>query len=298
MGLSRTCGYCRCAIRFVQRVVRQPSYFMNGVRYMQWACRDFARRRWPRPDALAPRANPFRKLLVVLRTSDFVQHCSSSRGLEEFGIKDKLDVVKRCGASFVVAAERFRRQFGADALRIVLVEDRLSEIGRAVYLPAGPLKEVGSEPGNRETFQRQVDVASQADDETLVCFLEDDYILDPDMFCEAFELFNATSMAGFTPHFHPGLVNGGTNVRLLSVNGKFYAHVPTTTCTFFISATDVRKNLSRLRRYYGSELGNINEIWRHNVCLAPCCRTLAEHMHKSDLSYVWVKSKLNGENFS
>jgi len=278
----------RNSIRFVGRMIRQPSYFMNGFRFLQWWIEHALKRLWPAPDVCKPRAKSFRSLLIVLRSSDTVQHCSpSSRGLEEYGINDKHDVVMKCGVSFVEAVRVFRERRGDVKLRIVLVEDRLSDEGKALYRRAGSVEELTAPSGNRETFEKQVDVALQADDDTLVCFLEDDYLLRSEVFCEVFDLFNSTSIDGFTPHFHPGLVNGDTKVGIFSVSGKFYAQVITTTCTFFIPAVAVRRNLTRLRRYYGSEIGNINEIWRNHVCFAPCCRTLAEHMHRSDLSYVW-----------
>jgi len=278
----------RCFVRFLSRFVRDPSYVINALRYVQYAVSEKIRRRGPISDVRVPRAKPFKSLLIVLRTSDTVQHCTpGERRLEEYGINDKHDVVMRCGASFVEAVRIFRERKSDVKLRIVLVEDRLSEEGKELYRKASPIEEVQSPPGNRETFLTQVEIAAKADDETLVCILEDDYFLDSNVFCEAFELFNSTSITGFTPNFHPDLVRTGTKVRLLYLNEKFYAHVPSTTCTFFISATDIRRNLSCLRRFYGCEIGCINEIWRRSVCVAPCCRTLAEHMHLFDLSYVW-----------
>lgn len=244
-----------------------------------------------RPRIDGKRTESLNKVLVVLRTSDAVMNCNAGRDMDAFGIATKQDVIRHGGITLFAAARAFVEKFGRETLEIVLVSDRLSESGRTLYHEAAnqngvSFSERASESGNRATFQSQVDVASLADDDTLVFFLEDDYELKPETLVLAFELFRDTCIIGFNPHFHPWTIDRSTRVRLYHHAGRLFVSVPTTCCTFFTTARHLRRHLKDLRRYVGFEIATVNELWRDGTCLAPCGFSLAEHLHRSELSYV------------
>ena len=75
------------------------------------------------------------------------------------------------------------------------------------------------------------------------------------------------------------------DIGLLSLFGnKLYSRIFNTCCTFFITAKAVRQFEKKLRMYDGWEDGSINCIWKQGICLAPLGWTMAEHLHRCDLS--------------
>lgn len=233
------------------------------------------------------------RLHVILRTTDTVMNLNATRRLEAIGIRTKNDIIRTGGCSLFAAAGRFVAKYGTDVLRITLVTDGLSAAGLSQYTDAAADAGVSFDTiqskghGNGPSFQTQIDVALDDDDGTLELILEDDYMLDPEVLCIAFELFvSHEKLVGFNPHFHPDRVRFQDIGRLAVSGGRLYCRVPSTCCTFFIPRTVVTRYIKSIRLYDGWEKGSIGNVWEKEICLAPLGWTLAEHLHRSDLSPV------------
>lgn len=233
------------------------------------------------------------RLHVVLRTTDSVESLNSKRLLEDAGIRNKADVIRKGGCTLFPAARAFADRFGADRLSVTIVADRLSQEGQSLYEAAAgeaglPFSLIHSKgQGNGPSFQTQVDVALTAGDDTLVLILEDDYLLHPEALSVPFALMKAHSgIVGFCPHFHPDRVRRQDIGLMAALDGRLYCRVPSTCCTFFMAVADIRRFQSHIRLYDGWENGSIGYAWRKSICLAPLGWTLAEHLHRSDLSPV------------
>lgn len=232
-------------------------------------------------------------LHVILRTTDSVESVNSSRQLESTGIRCKHDVIRMGGCSLFPAARKFMDRFGADRLSITIVADRLSDSGLALYRNAASKSNVSFDmidskgAGNGPSFQTQIDIALADNDDTLVFILEDDYLLDTEVLTIGFELMRAHSgVGGFNPHFHPDRVRRQDIGLMAALDGRLYCRIPSTCCTFFMAVADVRRFKTHLRLYNGWEKGSIGHVWRKSICLAPLGWTLAEHLHRNELSPV------------
>ena len=232
-------------------------------------------------------------LHVILRTTDFVMNLNASRQLEDVGIKTKSDVIRIGGCSLFPAAARFAGHYGKDAIRITLVVDRLSDAGMRQYRESAKSVGLGFDVveangrGNGPTFQTQMDIALQDADDTLVLVLEDDYLLDEAAFATCFKVMREHSkVLGMNPHFHPDRVRRQDIGRMAAIDGKLYCRVPSTCCTFFMPARQMRRFEKSLRLYDGFEKGSVGCAWEKGICLAPLGWTMAEHLHRSDLSPV------------
>ena len=234
---------------------------------------------------------PVSKLHVILRTTDAVMNVNAARGLEDMGVLSKHDVIDKGGCSVFAAAKSFVDEFGCSRLRITLVVDRLSERGLALYRERAALAGIDFDvvpskgEGNGPSFQTQIDVALQDDDAAVTLILEDDYALDANALIYAFSIFQAhANVAGFNPHFHPDRIRFQDVGKLTVYEGRLCCRVPSTCCTFFVRKRIIRKYESKLRLYDGWEAGSVGEVWWKEICLAPLGWTLAEHLHKSELS--------------
>lgn len=232
-------------------------------------------------------------LHVILRTTDYVMNLNASRHLESVGIVTRNDVIRVGGCSLFFAAANFAQRFGSDRIRVTLVVDRLSKTGLEQYKKAA--KEAGivfdvvqaSGHGNGLTFQSQIDVALKDADDTLALILEDDYMLEKEALSTCFEVMRKHSeVIGMNPHFHPDRVRFQDIGKMSIIGGKLYARVFSTCCTFFMPVVQMRKYEKKLRLYNGWEKGSVGAAWATGICLAPLGWTLAEHLHKSDLSPV------------
>lgn len=233
------------------------------------------------------------KLHVILRTTDLVMNINASRQLEKIGIKTKNDVIRMGGCSMFPAAARFAREFGRENLRITLVVDQLSEFGMRQYREAAELAGVDFDVveakghGNGPTFQTQIDMALADGDDTLALILEDDYRLDPEAFSVCFRVMREhDKVIGMNPHFHPDRVRSQDIGKLVAVDGRLFCRVPSTCCTFFMPVRQIRRFEKCLRLYNGWEADSVNIAWEKGACLAPIGWTLADHLHKCDLSPV------------
>lgn len=247
------------------------------------------------------------RLHVILRTTDFVMNLNSSRQLENIGITTKSDVIRDGGCSIFPAAAKFSGKYGRDAIRITLVIDRLSDRGieqyrnaaRAVGLDFDVVEANGN--GNGPTFQTQIDIALRDSDDTLVLILEDDYQLDPESLVVCFDVMrNHGNVIGMNPHFHPDRIRFQDIGKLTVISGRLFCRVSSTCCTFFMPARQIRRFKRCLRLYDGFEKGSVSVAWRRGLCVAPLGWTLAEHLHRSDLSPVstihkFLSSKNTGE---
>ena len=233
---------------------------------------------------------PLNRLHVILRTTDLVMNLNSTRQLDDMGIADKQDVIRIGGCSLFGAAKRFVEEFG-DKLKITIVSDRLSaeglclyrEAARKVSLDFDVVESVGH--GNAPSFQTQLDIAFADKDDTLVLILEDDYLLLEDALVVPFKIMrDHSSVVGFNPHFHPDRVQRQDVGRLCVVDHRLYCQVASTCCTFFMRKRDLKRYERYLRFYKGTEDGSVNIAWERELCLAPLGWTLAEHLHRNDLS--------------
>lgn len=270
-------------------------YYLNHVDILrdhfpaahQWWCADRKRLRLGRPRALS-------RLHVILRTTDRVMNASTSRDLKSMGIVTKLDVIRVGACSLFPAARTFADRHGECAIRITVVTDRLSDEGRRLYVQAAakqslPIEFVESHAaGNGPSFLTQVDVALRDADDTAALILENDYLLDSDALVVPYAVLSGCSnVVGVTPHFHPDRIRAQDVRRFCAIDGRVYGRVSSTCCTFFISVSEMRRSLRHLRRYDGWEEGSVNEIWKRGICLSPFGWTLAEHLHRADLSPVF-----------
>ncbi len=283
------------AFRALRRSVRDPGYLLYFLRNVDVLHDRFPRVcRWWRIDRKSlrlggPRA--FSRLHVILRTTDRVLNVNASRDLREMGIETKADVIRVGACSLFPAARKFVGRYGASALKVTVVADRLSEAGRRLYERAAeghalPLAFVASRgEGNGPSFQTQVDVALHDSDDTLALILEDDYLLDPDALVTAYSVLSGCSnVVGLNPHFHPDRIRFQDVRRFCAIGGRVYGRVGSTCCTFFMPVAEMRRHERRLRRYDGWEAGSIGEVWKRSICLAPFGWTMAEHLHRPDLS--------------
>ena len=189
---------------------------------------------------------------------------------------------------------------GGHALQITIVTDRLSEEGRRLYVDmaakyAVPIAFVDSRGmGNGPSFQTQIDVALKDSNDTLALILEDDYLISSETLLVAYDAFcRCSHLVGLNPHFHPGCVCRQNVRRFCVVGGRVYGRVNNTCCTFFMPIEAMRRNERALRRYDGWEKGSINQIWKRGLCLVPFGWTMAEHLHKQDLSPVFKKKRID-----
>ena len=230
-------------------------------------------------------------LHVILRTTDGVMNMNAKRNLEDLGIRTKRDVIAKGGCSLFGAAKRFVEMFGRDRLRLTLVLDNMSDVGLALYrecaagvgLDFDIVQSKGH--GNGPSFQTQIDVALKDDDSTIELIFEDDYMMSEDALVYPFKIFCEHSrVAGFNPHFHPDRIRRQDIGKLAVLEKRLLGRVSSTCCTFFVRHDVLKKYESRLRLYDGCEIGTVNALWRREICLEPLGWTLAEHLHRSDLS--------------
>ena len=231
------------------------------------------------------------KLHVILRTTDAVMNLNASRGLEHLGLETKRDVIAHGGCTVFAAARVFVRKFGHARLRVTLVVDGLSEAGLTMYRERAAFAGIDFDVvqskghGNGPSFQTQIDIALQDDENGVALILEDDYALDEDALVYPFLVLQShTNVAGINPHFHPDRVRFQDIGKLVVLDGRLCCRVPSTCCTFFIRNVIAKRYESKLRLYDGWEAGSVGAIWAKEICLAPLGWTLAEHLHKSDLS--------------
>ena len=279
----------------VFRILRNPRYFGYYLKNLH-----LVRDHFPRLHAaLAKRKeldlgraveNPL-KLHVVLRTTDRVLNLNANRDLEQIGLVTKRDVIALGGCSLFGAAQRFAEKYGHERLKITLVSDNLSDAGLALYRKGAERVGIAFDVvpskghGNGPSFQSQIDRALMDDDATIEFICEDDYLMCEETLLYPFEVMQKyANVAGFSPHFHPGRVHSQDIGKIAVAQQRLCCRVPNTCCTFFIRRSVVKKYESKLRLYDGWEDGSVNEIWRKNICLSPLGWTLAEHLHRSDLS--------------
>ena len=243
------------------------------------------------------------RLHVIIRTTDCVMNLNASRRLEDFGIKTKSDVIGAGGCSVFPAAAKFAAIHGRENIRITLVVDRLSEVGVSQYREAAESAGMDFDVvsakghGNAPTFQTQIDVALQDADDTLILVLEDDYKLEESVFTTCFEVMQSHSkVIGMNPHFHPDRVRWQDVGRIAAVGGKLYCQIKSTCCTFFMPVRAMRRFEKYLRLYDGWEKGSVSVAWERGLCLAPIGWTMAEHLHRSDLSPFCEFSTMKNKN--
>lgn len=247
-------------------------------------------------------AADLRKLHVILRTTDFVMNINASRQLEDIGIKTRNDVIKVGGCSLFPAAAKFAATYGKENIRISIVVDRLSNVGLRQYREAADAAGLEFDVidakghGNGPTFQTQIDIALNDSDNTLALILEDDYKLNETAFTTCFKVMRDHSkVIGMNPHFHPDRVRFQDIGKLVAIDGSLYCRVPSTCCTFFMPVVQIRRFEKYLRLYDGFEKGSVGVAWEKGICLAPLGWTLAEHLHRSDMSLVWNIHKHSDE---
>lgn len=232
-----------------------------------------------------------RKLHVILRTTDTVMNINAPRNLNDIGIITRNDVIKVGGCSLFQAGALFSQAFGKENLRITIIADRLSGTGRSQYQEAAkavnlPFEFVEAKGhGSGPTFQSQIDIALQDDDETLALILEDDYLLYDDAFITCFRIMrDHTNVIGMNPHFHPDRIHKHDTGKLVVIDGKLYGQIYNTCCTFFMPVSQMRRYEKYLRVFECWEDGSINAIWKKGICLSPLGWTMSEALHRSELS--------------
>lgn len=234
-----------------------------------------------------------RRLHVILRTTDQVMNINASRNLEDIGIVTKNDVIRMGGCTLFKAAEHFAQTFGRENLRITLVIDRLSDAGMNQYREAAKVANLSFDAveakgsGSSPTFQTQVDLALQDSDDTLAFILEDDYWLDEQSLTTCFHIMQTNSkVIGMNPHFHPDRERRQDIGKLVTIDGHLYCRIFNTCCTFFMPVKEMKRYKKYLRVFECWEDGSINSIWKKCICIGPLGWTMAEALHRSELSPV------------
>lgn len=234
-----------------------------------------------------------KKLHVILRTTDRVMNINAPRRLEDVGITTRNDVIRVGGCSLFKAGSKFAEKYGMNNIRITIVADNLSDIGMSQYIEAAKAEGLSydfvnaKEHGNGPTFQTQIDIALQDTDDTLALILEDDYLLDEESFMTCFQIMrDHSNVIGMNPHFHPDRVRRQDIGKLVILDGKMYSRVYNTCCTFFMPVSEIKRFKKYLRTYDGWEDGSVNSVWKKGICLSPLGWTLAEHLHRTELSPV------------
>lgn len=232
-------------------------------------------------------------LHVILRTTDQVMNINSDRNLEEIGIITRNDVIKVGGCSLFKAGKRFADEFGKEHLRITIIVDHLSETGMAQYREAAATAGLSYDlviakgHGNGPSFQTQIDIALQDSDDTLAFILEDDYLLDENALTTCFRIMrDHANVIGMNPHFHPDRIHRHDTGQLVVIDRKLYGRIYHTCCTFFMPVSQIRRCKKYLRSYDGGEDGTVNVAWKKGICLSPIGWTIAEALHKQELSPV------------
>ena len=232
-----------------------------------------------------------RKLHVILRTTDTVMNINASRNLEDIGIVTRNDVIRVGGCSLFKAGAQFARELGKENIRITIITDRLSEVGRSQYQEAAkaanlPFEMVEAKGhGNGPSFQTQINIALQDSDDTLAFILEDDYQLDEDALTTCFRIMhNHSNVIGMNPHFHPDRIRRHDTGKLVIIDGKLYGQIYNTCCTFFIPVSQIRRHKKYLQVYDGWEDGSVNAVWKKGISLSPLGWTMSEALHRSELS--------------
>lgn len=277
---------------------------LRDYRYAIYVCKNvhFIRCHFPRFYAwISPRRRGvclgeerrIERLHVILRTTDMVMSLNANRQLEPMGVFTKRDVIRVGGCSLFPAARKFQDEYGVENLKVTLVTDNMSNDGLSLYASAAEKERIAFDivesrgHGNGPSFQTQIDIAMKDDDRTLLLILEDDYLLDENALVIPFDLMRKHSkIIGFNPHFHPGTIRFQNFCELTVISNRLYCQVPSTCCTFFMARADLARYERDLRLYDGWENGSVNCAWQKELCLAPIGWTLAEHLHKSDLSPV------------
>lgn len=272
--------------------------------YFGYFCRNSGvfRRHFPIIYSLFPKRNKpkildlgsktqLKKLHVILRTTDAVMNINASRQLEQVGIVTKNDIIRVGGCSLFKAGAQFAEHFGKDDIHITLVTDRLSENGLAQYREAATAAGLSFDTveakghGNGPTFQTQIDVALQDGDDTVALILEDDYLLDESAFTTCFRIMrDHGNVIGMNPHFHPDRERRQDIGKIVTIDGKLYCRISNTCCTFFMPVCHMRRFTKYLRVYDGWEDGAVNVAWKKELCLSPLGWTMAEHLHRTELS--------------
>lgn len=230
---------------------------------------------------------------VILRTTNSVMNINAPRNLDDIGIITRNDVIRVGGCSIFKAGAKFAEKYGKENIRITFVVDKLSEEGMAQYQKVAD--DVGlsfdvveaKAHGNGPSFQTQIDIALQDTDETLAFIVEDDYMLDGEAIATCFQIMKDHSkIVGMNPHFHPDRVRRQDIGKLITLDGKLYCQIFNTCCTFFMPVSQIRRYKKYLQTYDGWEDGSVNSVWKRSVCLSPLGWTMAEHLHRTELSPV------------
>ena len=234
-----------------------------------------------------------KQLHVIIRTTDQVMNINAARHLEEIGITTRNDVIRMGGCTLFKAGEAFAKTFGKEHLKITIVADQLSEQGLAQYRDAAIASGLSfdrvhaKDHGNGPSFQTQIDIALQDSDDTLALILEDDYLLEDESFTTCFRIMrNHANVIGMNPHFHPDRVRRQDIGKMVTINSRLYSRIFNTCCTFFMPVRVMKRYEKFLRIYEGCEDGSINCIWKRGICLGPLGWTMAEALHRSELSPV------------
>lgn len=281
--------------RLLRKIRQNPRY----LRYITLIAIDYYKRKRTLPSFVFFRpndlelGNPYdlKELHVILRTTDAVMSINSPRNLEDIGIISRNDVIRVGGCSLFKAGAQFAKEFGKENIRITLIVDRLSEKGMAQYREAAAATGLSfnvveaKEHGNGPSFQTQIDIALQDQDNTLAFILEDDYQLDEDAFTTCFRIMrDHSNVIGMNPHFHPDRIRRHDTGKLVVIDGKLYGQIYNTCCTFFIPVSQIRRYRKYLQVYDGWEDGSVNAVWQKGICLSPLGWTMSEALHRSELS--------------
>lgn len=234
-----------------------------------------------------------RRLHVILRTTDQVMNINATRNLEDIGIVTRNDVIRMGGCTLFKAAEHFAQTYGKENLQITLIIDRLSDAGMNQYREAAKAANLSFDvveakgSGSGPTFQTQIDLALQDTKDTLAFILEDDYWLDEQSLTTCFHIMQTHSkVIGMNPHFHPDRERRQDIGKLVTIDGHLYSRIFNTCCTFFMPVREMKHYKKHLRVFECWEDGSINTIWEKGICLGPLGWTMAEALHRSELSPV------------
>lgn len=238
------------------------------------------------------------KIKIILRLCSSVMHYNAPRQMQEYGIFEKLDVIKRTAGPLYAALRQYV-DTTKKTVEVIGILDNCSANVESVHahfvnqfrIPL-TIEKYSNQVGNAGTFRRQCEIAKTCEKSDLAFFLEDDYlIVNPEMFIVIDRLFEIYDVDGINPHWHPkcAATRNGSVVEPLDVHGVKFGRVYDSCCTFVVNSQVFKDNESVFLRYCDRcrENDSFNNVWREKRFYGVCDGTMMEHLHKCDLSGVF-----------
>lgn len=238
------------------------------------------------------------KIKVVLRVCSSIMQCNASRQMQEYGMFEKLDVIKRTAGPLYKALRRY-----VDATKktveVIVILDNCVPAVELVHAHFSnqfgiPVKfEKYFKPvGNAGTFRRQCEIVKTFGDSEIAFFLEDDYLtVDMELFIVMDLMFENYDVDGVNPHWHPrgGVSRKSPVLDSIEINKIRFGRIDNSCCTFAVKSQIVKENEGMFLNYCARcrENDSFNNVWKEKRFYGVYDGTMMEHLHQCDLSGVF-----------